>query len=64
MSEAKYPEEVICPLVNSMIDSGVCILVVDCADGLIKETLIEPRFTNNKNWKGTCKKCENRKYQD
>ena len=41
MKNNQYPNYVMCPLINEEIEAIDCIVVSDCAEGLLKETAIK-----------------------
>ena len=63
MKNNQYPNYVMCPLINEEIEAIDCIVVSDCAEGLLKETAIKIDYTLQKEWKKICKNCENRRYR-
>ena len=52
------PSEVFCPLVDDIIDAGGCLINSDIVDGMFVEECMLSRFTQKKNWKDICKKCQ------
>lgn len=52
-------DNVFCPIVNKDIEDIECIVTVDCADGILKPSVTDEKFTNIKNWREICLKCPN-----
>lgn len=50
--------KILCPLVEKDIEIGDCVVVSDCAAGLMKESVIEKRFCIKKDWREICKACK------
>ena len=57
----EYPDEVFCPLIDSIIDSGECVENSDVASSLIKEQSLPEIYKQKENWREICIKC---KYHD
>lgn len=64
MKNNEYPNQVLCPLIETEIEAEDCIVVVDCSDGLVKDSVIAERFKSKEDWSRICQNCVNRKYQD
>lgn len=50
-----YPNEVMCPLVDHMIDSVDCIENQDCVNGMLKS--IPEEYMQKGQWRNICKQC-------
>lgn len=50
-----YPNKVMCPLVERMIDDIDCIENQDCVNGLLKS--IPEEYTQKAHWKNICEQC-------
>lgn len=47
-----------CPITNSDIDIGECVVIVDVCEKCIKETMLSDNIKNIENWQDICKKCK------
>ncbi len=62
--ESKEHTEVMCPLTDEMLGSGICAMIVGISEGLISESYLADSFKEKENWREICEHCENRKYAD
>jgi hypothetical protein len=51
-------DTIMCPLIDSEIEIGDCVVYTDVADKMLKESCIPEKFRENKNWREVCRKCE------
>lgn len=54
----EYPDKVLCPLVDEIIDAGDCVVTQDITTGLLKPTALLPEFDAKENWREICKQCK------
>ena len=47
-----------CPIINSDLDIGECVVIVDVCEECIKETMLPEKIKEVENWKDICMKCE------
>ena len=47
-----------CPILESNIDEGLCVTVVDASEGCIKPDLLSKEITDNPRWKEICQRCQ------
>lgn len=52
-------DSVFCPIVNINIEAIDCIVTSDCAEGMLKPSATDDRFTDIKNWREICLNCPN-----
>ena len=50
-----------CPILETEIDIGECVVIVDACEGSVKETVLSETVLENSKWKEICKMC---KYHD
>lgn len=55
-------DNILCPLVDTLIDIGDCIENVDVVDGLIIESSLPDQYKQKENWKEICKNCKYHEY--
>ena len=58
----EYPNEVLCPLVDEIIDCGDCIENQDVARGGINEASMPAKFKQKLDWKDICLHCKYHEY--
>lgn len=52
------PDEVMCPMIDEIIDSYICVGIRDIPAGLFKLECMPDRFKKKDNWIEICKACE------
>lgn len=53
-----------CDLIDSEINGNDCIIVCDVTDDMLKENVIDGKFTVKKDYKEICKKCKYHDYEE
>ena len=53
---------VLCPLVDKLIDVADCVENVDCIDGLIVISSLPAEYKQKEGWKEICRKCKYHNY--
>mgnify|MGYP004662752327 FL=1 len=49
---------IICPLTDSEMEIGDCVICSDVAAGMLKENCIEEKYRKKDDWREICRKCE------
>lgn len=47
-----------CPLTNSEIDIGECVVTVDVCDGAVREQVLNPVILRQDGWREICRNCK------
>ncbi len=55
-------DNILCPLVDTLINIGDCIENIDVVDGLITESSLPDQYKQKENWKEICKNCKYHEY--
>lgn len=53
-----YPKQVLCPLVDSMIEDIDCMENQDVANDLIVEESMPDKYKKKENWREICEQCK------
>jgi hypothetical protein len=57
-NEEKYPRNMLCPLVDRIIEDIDCLETQDAAERILKESSLPPEYTRRDNWREICKACK------
>ena len=47
-----------CPILETEIDIGECVVIVDACEGSVKETVLSEAVLENSKWKEICRMCK------
>lgn len=56
--ENRYLDNMICPLINELIDAGECIENQDIVDMFVKDIHLPLKYKEKENWREICKNCK------
>lgn len=54
----EYPDKPLCPLVSKAIDASACMVVQDCAEHMLKESVLPDEYKRHPNWRVMCLHCK------
>lgn len=53
-----FSNNVICPLVDELIDDGECIENQDIVDEFVRDDHLPEKYKEKNNWRDICKNCK------